>query len=219
MYIGLMTTAILYTRVSTTDQMENGASLAAQESTLRAMAERRGWDVVVKREEGRSAKNMNRPELQEALRMLDRGEAHVLVAVRLDRVSRSVRDFATLLDRAQRRGWGIAFSETDIDTTTPGGMLTVHVLSAAAQFERALISVRTKEGMAQKAKEGQTFGREVAADFLPVYRRVLDLHAAGASLNGIAATLNVEGVATAKGGKWYASTVRAIVTSKTAQAL
>lgn len=59
--------------------------------------------------------------------------------------------------------------------------------------------------------------RSVAADFLPTYRRVLDMHAASASLNAIARALNDEGVMTAKGKTWHASTVRAIVTSETAK--
>nr|WP_275934953.1 recombinase family protein [Microbacterium testaceum] len=55
--------------------------------------------------------------------------------------------------------------------------------------------------------------------FLPTYRRVLEMHAAGDSLHAIARTLNAEGVTTAKGKTWHASTVRAIVTSETAKSL
>jgi hypothetical protein len=76
--------------------------------------------------------------------------------------------------------------------------------------------------MAQRAAEGWPNGapgRPVDASMLPVYRRVLDMHAEGLSLRSVAATLNAEAVPTAKGRTWHASTVRAIVTSETARAL
>jgi DNA invertase Pin-like site-specific DNA recombinase len=213
-------TAVAYLRVSTLGQVEHGASLEAQEATLRAEAERRGWDVIVMTEAGKSAKNVTgRPVLQEALTMLDKGQAQVLLAVRLDRVSRSVSDFAAMMQRAERRGWGITFTATAIDTTSAGGKFSAHVMAAAAEFERALISARTREGMAQKKAEGQTFGREVAAEFLPVYARVIKMHAAGQSMNSIAAQLTAEGVKTARGGSWAAATVRRIILSETAKSL
>ena len=212
--------ALAYARVSTDMQAENGASLDAQEAALTAEAERRGWDVEIIREEGKSAATLTkRPKLLDALDRLDRGAADVLLAVRLDRVSRSVVDFAAMMQRAERRGWALTFTATAIDTTDASGRFSAHVMIAAAEFERALISARTREGMAQRKAEGATFGREVAAEFLPTYRRVLAMHAEGASLNGIARTLNDEGIPTAKGKTWHASTVRAIVTSETARKL
>jgi DNA invertase Pin-like site-specific DNA recombinase len=201
-------------------QAEHGASLDAQEATLRGEADRRGWDVEIIREEGKSAATVTkRPKLLAALARLDRGEADVLLAVRLDRVSRSVVDFAAMMQRAERRGWALTFTATAIDTTDASGRFSAHVMIAAAEFERALISARTREGMAQRKSEGATFGREVAADFLPTYRRVLAMHAEGKSLNGIARALNSEGTPTAKGGTWHASTIRAILSSETARRL
>lgn len=212
--------ALAYARVSTDMQAEHGASLAAQEATLTAEAVRRGWDVEIIREEGKSAATLiKRPKLLAALDRLDRGEADVLLAVRLDRVSRSVVDFAAMMQRAERKGWALTFTATAIDTTDASGRFSAHVMIAAAEFERALISARTREGMAQRKAEGSTFGREVATDFLPTYRRVLRMHAAGETFNAIARTLNAEGVPTARRKTWYASTVRAIITSETARCL
>lgn len=211
--------ALAYVRVSTVDQAEEGASLDAQESALRAECEQRGWKVEIVREEGRSAKNLRRPALQAALTRLDRGEAAYLVAVRLDRLSRSVADFASLVDRARRKGWGLVLQSPALDLSDPAGEFTANVLASAAQYERRLISSRTREGMAQRKAEGATFGREVAAEFLPTYRRILDMHAAGQSYNAIALQLDAEGVPTARGGKWAAATVRRVVTSETAKRL
>lgn len=219
-YFGLMTTAILYTRVSLAKQVEHGASLPAQEAALVAEATRRGWDYILMAEEGKSAKNVTgRPVLQEAMRLLDSHKADVLMAVRLDRVSRSVSDFAAMMNRATRKGWGIAFTGTSIDTTDPSGRFSAHVMVAAAEFERALIGARTSEGMQQKKLEGQTFGRMVDPAFIPTYNRVLAMVADGEGYNAIARTLNEAGTPTARGGKWYASTVRAMVTSETAKSL
>lgn len=212
--------AFLYSRVSSALQVEEGASLDAQEATLRDEAARRGWDVEIVREEGKSAKDIKgRSKLTDALDRLDRGEAQFLLSVRLDRVSRSVADFAALIDRARRKHWGIVLLSPNLDLSDPSGEFVANVLASAAQYERRLISVRTKEGMAQRKAEGVRFGREVASEFLHTYRRVLSMSADGMSLNAISRTLNDESVPTAKGGRWYPSTVRAIVTSETAKAL
>jgi DNA invertase Pin-like site-specific DNA recombinase len=212
--------ALAYVRVSSIVQVEEGASLDAQEATLREEAYRRGWAVEIVREEGKSAKSINgRPALTEALTRLDKGEAQYLLSVRLDRVSRSVADFASLIDRARRHSWGIVLLSPNLDLSDPSGEFVANVLASAAQYERRLISVRTREGMAQRKAEGVTFGRTVNPAFLPTYRRVLAMSAEGITMNAIARCLNEEGVPTAKGGKWYASTVNAMLTSVTANAL
>lgn len=213
------TKALLYVRVSTEEQADKGASLEAQEQALMVEAVRRGYDFEVVREEGKSAKSIQgRDKLVEALDLLDKHQADVLMAVRMDRLSRDVGDVAALMRRSKRRGWGIILSGERIDTT-PDGEFRTHLDAALAQRERGMIGLRTREGMAQRKAEGVHMGRSVAADFLPTYRRVLAMHADGESLNAIARILNSEDVPTAKGGKWYPSTVRAIVTSETAKSL
>lgn len=215
--------ALAYCRVSTADQAENGASLDAQETALCEHAARLGWDIEILREEGKSAKSLKgRPVLLDALTRLDRREADILLAVRLDRLSRSLIDFSNLYERSAKKGWSIVLPASAIDTSAaagPAGKFSAQIQAAAAELERGLISVRTREALAQLKADGVRLGREVAPDFLPTYRRVLEMHAAGESLNSIARTLNAEGVTTAKGRTWHASTVRAIVTSETAKKL
>lgn len=211
--------ALGYVRVSTTEQADKGASLDAQRAALAAECERRGWALDFIPDEGLSGKTMKRPGLQRALGRLDAGEADYLLATRLDRVSRSVADYAGMLDRADRRGWGLVLLSPNIDTSDPAGRFTSNILASAAQYERELIGVRTREGMAQRKAEGVKLGRPVV---LPdaIYRRILDEHTAGRSLNTIAATLTEEGVPTARGGRsWHASTVLAIVNSEHAKTL
>ncbi len=219
MYTWGMTKALLYCRVSTEEQADQGASLDAQEQALIFEAVRRGYDFEVVREEGKSAKSIEgRDKLVEALDLLDRHSADVLMAVRMDRLSRDVGDVAALMRRSKRKGWGIILSGERIDTT-PDGEFRTHLDAALAQRERGMIGLRTREGMAERKRQGVHLGRAVDPAFLPTYRRVLAMHAEGASLNGIARSLNAEGTPTAKGGRWYASTVRAIVTSETGRGL
>lgn len=205
--------ALGYFRVSTEDQVSEGASLDAQRAALTAEAERRGWDLELIGDEGLSGKNLKRPGLTEALTRLDRGEADALLAVRLDRVSRSVADFAGLLDRAKRRGWRLVLMSPNLDTEDPAGKFTAHVLAAAAEYERDLIGARTREGMAQRRAEGVHLGRrrELPADVL---ERISAARAEGVSLRGIADELNASDVPTAHGGaRWHASTIRAVLKS------
>lgn len=218
--------ALAYIRVSTTEQAESGASLDAQRATLTAEAERRGWALEVVADEGYSAKSLNRPALTAALGRLDRGEADFLLAVRLDRVSRSVADFAGLLDRAERKRWGLVLLSPNIDTADPAGRFTANVLASAAQYERELIGARTREGMAQRAADrwaptarkplGRRAGRPrgVSAATLD---RIRTERAAGLSFAKIAAALNDEGVPTSQGGaRWYPGSVRDALMAKSA---
>lgn len=202
-----------YCRVSTRDQASEGASLDAQKAILTAEAKQRGWDYEVVADEGLSGKNLNRPGLQSALERLDAGRADFLLAVRIDRVSRSVADFAGLLDRAAKKGWNLLMLSPSIDTSDAAGRFTSNILAAAAQFERELISARTAEGMQQRRLEGVRMGRPATMD-PDVVARIKREHAAGRSMLSIANDLSAEGIATARGGKrWYASTVRAVITA------
>ena len=202
--------ALGYVRVSTTDQVDKGASLDAQRAALTTEADRRGWDLEIVADEGLSAKTMNRPALQEALDRLDRGDADSLLSIRLDRISRSVADFAGLIDRAGRKGWGLVLLSPDIDLADPAGRFTANVLASAAQYERELIGVRTREGMAQRRAEGVQFGRPRTLTG-SVVARIINAGTAGSGWSAIARELNDAGVPTAQGGRaWYPATVRKV---------
>lgn len=210
--------AIGYTRVSTGEQVESGAGLDAQRAALAAEAERQGFDMEVVTDAGLSGKDMRRPALIEALRQLDAGEADVLIAAKLDRVSRSVRDFASLLERAKDNGWRVVLLDLG-DTSTPTGEMTANIIASAAQYERRLIGQRTREGLAAKRAAGVRLGRP---SVLPpaVVARIVDEHRAGISLRVIGARLEADEVATARGGsRWHASAVRAVLNGQDAQRL
>lgn len=207
--------ALGYIRVSTADQVENGASLDAQRTALTGEADRRSWDLELVADEGLSAKNMNRPALQAALSRLDSGDADTLISIRLDRISRSVADFAGLLDRAGRKGWGLVLLSPALDLADPAGRFTANVLASAAQYERELISARTKEGMAQRKVDGWAGGRPAGRPRVldeNVRGQIVAAHTAGQGWTAIARHLNDAQVPTARGGVvWHPSTVRAAV--------
>jgi DNA invertase Pin-like site-specific DNA recombinase len=205
--------ALLYTRVSTVDQAVTGASLDAQREALVSEAERRGWRSELITETG-SGKSLCRPQLADALRMLDAGKADYLVSARLDRVSRSVADFAGLVERAQRRSWGLLLLSPALDLTDPAGRFTANVLASAAQYERELLSQRTREGMAQRQAEGVVMGRPVSPRNLAIHELVHDLAASGLGPTAIAGRLNADGIPTLAGGRaWYPATARAVLAS------
>lgn len=207
--------ALAYVRVSTAEQVEQGASLSAQRAALDAEAKKRGWDIEIIADEGLSAKTLNRPGLQKALARLDAGTADYLLSIRLDRVSRSVADFAGLLDRSVKRGWGLVLLSPNIDTTDPAGRFTGNVLASAAQYERELIGARTREGMAQRKAEGVKMGRPRVLDVATV-EKITIMRSTGLSMGKIAEALNAEHVATAHGGaRWHAATVKRVLDSLT----
>lgn len=212
--------ALCYIRVSTVDQAENGASLDAQATLLVDAAERKGFRAEIVREEGKSGKSLTgRPALADALARLDAGEAQALYAQRLDRLSRSVGDFAHLLERGKRRGWSVAVLDADVDTASPSGEFLVNVLASAAQYERRIIAARTRDALAQRKREGVRLGRP---SVLPgeVLTRITRERGAGVSLRTIAEGLNADHVPTAHHGKgWYASTVSKALQSQDAHGL
>lgn len=212
--------ALAYVRVSTDDQAEKGASLDAQTAALVEAAERKGYRVEVIREEGRSGKSLaNRPALADALDRLRKGQAQALYAHRLDRLSRSVADFAHLLDLSKRQGWTVAVLDADVDTSTPSGEFLVNVLASAAQYERRIIGARTRDALAQRRREGVRLGRPSTLPAEVVERIVADREA-GASLREIAEALTAEGIPTAHGGAaWHASTVSKVLKGQDALAL
>src|SRR5262249_42330654 len=197
-----------YVRVSTEEQALSGAGLEAQRRAILAECKRRGWELVETIEDaGYSAKDLKRPGVQEALRALEAGEANALVVAKLDRLSRSLLDFAALMATAQKQSWALVALDCAVDTSTPAGEAMAHVLATFGQFERRLIGQRTREALAAKKASGVRLGRPPTVP-QAVVRRMQRQRARGDSLRKITDDLNEARVPTAQGGAhWYAATV------------
>src|SRR5437016_12784819 len=101
-----------YVRVSTDEQGVSGAGLEAQKVAIAAECKRRGWQLLeVIEDAGFSAKDLKRPGIKEALRVLEEGDAKALVAAKLDRLSRSMIDFTALMATGQKQGWALVALE------------------------------------------------------------------------------------------------------------
>lgn len=202
-----------YVRVSTDEQGDSGAGLAAQRDAIERECAHRGWTLsCVVEDVGYSAKNLRRPGIQSALEQLRAGDVGGLVVAKLDRLSRSMLDFTAIMATAQKQGWSIVALDSPVDTTTPAGEAMVNVLATFAQFERRLIGQRTKEALAAKRAQGVRLGRPPALPAEVRDRIRADRAKPGSTLAAIAAQLNADGIPTAHGGRqWWPATVRAVL--------
>lgn len=195
-----------YARVSTAGQSEDGASLDAQEHAIRARAELGGWEVLeVVREVGSGATVAHRPLLADILARLDRGEAESIVVARLDRLTRSTVDGGQLMQRAQRHGWDLVALDMGMDTRSPTGEAMAGMMIVMGQWERRMISERTKAGLAQRIREGVQVGPPLTdtPEARDARERLARMRDEGMSWREIARALNEGGVPTISGaGEW-----------------
>lgn len=223
--------AICYLRVSTREQADEGVSLAAQEEKTRAYCTARGWECAgVIADEGLSGSSLDRPGLQEALDLCRRREVDVLVVLKLDRLTRSVKDLGELLEGVFHPKTGADFASVsdNFDTSTANGRLVLNILASVAQWEREIIVERTVDALAHKKANGRRtgqvpFGFSLADDgdhLLPVpgeLEIIDELRArrgGGETLQAIADDLNAREIATKNGGRWWARTVANIATAE-----
>lgn len=206
--------AVGYRRVSTLEQSESGAGLAAQAVTISTECERRGWRLLhVFTDHSASGKSLEgRDGLAAALAMVESRQADVVVVAKLDRLSRSLIDFAKIMDRARTRNWNLVAVDLGVDLSTPAGEFLAAVMASAAQWERRIIGQRTREALAARRDAGVRLGRPRTVD-PSVSDQIDQMRASGKSWRQIAETLNEAGVPTSRGGlRWYASTARGAAT-------
>lgn len=208
--------ALLYARVSTQLQVNDGVSLDVQERTLINAAEFHGftsWEVV--REEGRSGKSIKgRPVLTDALTRLEEGTANALIVTRIDRLARSTTDFLDIVDMANKKGWRLIMLDLNLDTSTYQGRFVVTVMSALAEMERGIIAARQKDVHKDRRDRGIVWGVDMGPKNktpLDIKERIMVERSSGRSYAKIAEGLNRDTVPTQNGGKWYASTVKNIM--------
>lgn len=209
--------AVGYIRVSTSEQVDSGLGLDAQRAAIEAEAARRGWTLVAVQEDaGLSGKSVAaRPGLLTALEQVRSGAAGTLVVAKLDRLSRSLRDFAELMEEATASGWNIVALDLGIDLSTAPGEFLASVMASAARWERRIIGQRTKDALAVKRAQGIRLGRPAQLP-PPVAARIVADREAGRSWSEIGRTLDAQGIPTAQGGeRWWPASVRDAYTRAT----
>jgi DNA invertase Pin-like site-specific DNA recombinase len=205
--------ALLYARVSTQLQVNDGVSLDVQERQLISAAEVAGYtDVELVREEGRSGKNISgRPALTESLRRLDKGDAQAMFVTRIDRLARSTKDFLNIIDRAKTNGWRLVMLDLNLDTSSYQGRFVVTIMSALAEMERGIIAERQKDIHKDRRSRGIVWGVDMGPmNKTPddIRQRVVAERMSGASYRKIADGLNRDAISSQNGGAWYPTTVK-----------
>ncbi len=152
-----MKRAVLYLRVSTTDQ-----TTANQERELREVAERAGWQVVhVYKDHGISgAKGRDkRPAFDALHKAAAQRNFDVVMAWSVDRLGRSLQDLVAFLSEIHAAGVDLFLHQQGLDTTTPAGKALFQMMGVFAEFERSMIQERVRAGLRRAKVEGKQLGR------------------------------------------------------------
>lgn len=223
------TTKVLgYVRVSTDEQADRGVSLAAQRAGVVALAAARGLDLVeVIEDAGASARTLRRDGLRRALASLRAGEVGGLVVAKLDRLTRSVRDWAGLCDEhfGAPRGPRLYSAAEDLDLKTASGRMVANIMMSVAQYEREAIVERTQGAMDHKAGRGERLGTipygrrlveggkrlEPAPAEVEAIAAIRGMRLAGLTFRAIAGALDQRGLGSRSGRPWSSSTVAQIL--------
>ena len=209
-----------YIRVSTEEQAKEGYSLDAQRDKLISFCKSQDWTLVeIYVEEGKSAKDMNRPELQRLLSDAKTGRYDVILVYRLDRLTRSVMDLYTLLQTFEEHNVKFKSATEIYDTTTAMGKLFITIVAALAQWERENLSERVRFGMEELVRSGKWHGGPVPYGYswdgemmhiigeeYTILRELRRIYMSGEGFGSTAKILNARGLLR-RGKPWSAQSV------------
>lgn len=211
-----------YVRVSTDMQAQEGVSLDAQRERIRCYCKASGFKLVQLAQDDTSAKSLDRPGLAGALKLLEDGKADALLVVKLDRLTRSVIDLGTLLNRyfLNEKYYLLSVTES-LDTRNAMGRFVLYILALIAQWEREAIGERTREAMRHLKQQGVFLGRapygyrfgttrdsrgrvplEPFAEEQSIVARIVEMVRSGQEQADICAALHADGVPAPRGTKW-----------------
>lgn len=171
----------IYTRKSSEDGLEQDFnSLDAQREACEAyIASQRheGWELLPDRfdDGGISGGHMDRPGLQRLMDQVDAKQVDQIVVYKIDRLTRSLADFAKLVDRLDAAGASFVSVTQSFNTSTSMGRLTLNVLLSFAQFEREVTAERIRDKIAASKRKGLWMGGNVPLGYVPE-GRILVIH-------------------------------------------
>ena len=217
----------VYIRVSTEDQAREGFSLGEQEEKLLQLCKFKELEVYkVYKDAGISAKDMeHRPQFQEMLKDMKEGKLNYIVAYKLDRITRSVRDLEELISVLEQYNCFLLCDRDDVNTSTANGRFFVRMLTVLSQLEIEIVSERTKFGLNGAIKSGhipgqRPFGYKSADDkrmvidnaTRPYVEKIFDMYLEGKSFQQIANYFKENNIYPKK--KWKDTTIQKIIDNK-----
>ena len=166
--------AAIYCRVSTYEQGRGDfSSLDSQEKINREYCEKNGWTVVDVYSDTRTGATLDRTQLERLLRDASAHGFDLIAVTKLDRISRSVKDFLELDQRLMKLGIEWAITTQQIDTTTSAGKMQRTIMLAFAEFERDLIAERTREKLFAQARNGYWGGGYAPLGYDVINKRLI----------------------------------------------
>lgn len=149
----------IYARKS--KETEKGESVSNQIKRGKAFCEIRGWDYEIYKDTDYSGKNLSRPDFERMYKDIESGKIHTVISYKLDRVSRSVNDFSSLITDLSNRGVDFVSLTENFDTTNPLGRAMMYISSVFAQLERETIAERVKDNMHDLFATGRYVGGKI----------------------------------------------------------
>lgn len=211
-----------YIRVSSAQQAESGLSLEAQEAKIRAQAAVSDIfiDDIVS-DAGKTAKNVQRPGLERVMSEIKAGRVDVVIVQKLDRLTRSIRDFNMLLELFAAHNTRLISVNESLDTTSAVGRLVLNIMMSVSQWEREAISERTRDALSAKRQRGEKTGGTVPFGFdvdesgklvknhkeQLVLQTIVKMRETGIEFQNIANLINCAGSKTKTGCEWTAQSV------------
>jgi site-specific DNA recombinase len=230
----MSTRAALYLRVSTSEQAENGHGLDVQRERCKALVVVKGWQVVAEfSDEGVSGTLgiEERVGLKALMQAIESGDIDAVIVLALDRLARSTLLILDLVSKITAKGVTIASCKESLDTSTPTGQFVLTMFAALAQLERDTIVERTTAGRNARGKKDGEKGGSVPYGYVralsesallvdekaaQVVRKIFSMRNEGLTLRSIADALNEQDIPSPKGKKWYASSVKSVLSNEEA---
>jgi len=152
---------VLYARVSTADK---GQDPGVQLDILRQMAKERSYEIVGEYVDYASGKDGNRPQFKQMMFSASKHQFDAILAVRLDRIMRSVGNLLSSLEMLHSYGVSVIFRDMEFKVGDPNDKLRLQIVAAIAEWEREIIRMRTCEGLAHARSKGKKLGRAYRDD-------------------------------------------------------